>query len=263
MDESLLPSNPYNYLKGWYCFHQMYQDHPLCKCPDSNTTIWRYLDELKFYSLLEKDALFFAKARYLNDPFEGRYPPTYPRHEGASFNRGSFNQMGFNQGANYLPDSFKDSTYICCFTMNKSENYAMWKSYLLEKEGVAIQSTLKQLQESFEDTDEETISIGLVNYYDSGKNFNGGSNAFTLFLQKRVLFNNENELRAIMINKSSRREITEKGIFIPVKIGKLINKVVLSPHSSEAFEKRIIMLCAQKGLGNIVYRSKLEEVPKW
>lgn len=241
----------------------MYQDHPFCKCPDSNTVIWRYLDEQKFTSLLEKEALFFAKARYLDDPFEGRYPPKYPRNEGSSFNRGGFNRMGFNQGANYLPDSFKDSTYICCFTMNKSENYAMWKSYLMDKEGVAIQSTLKQLQESFEDTDEETISIGMVNYYDSVENFVGGSNPFKVFLQKRHFYNNENELRAIMIKTSNRRETTEKGIFVPVIIDKIINKVVLSPHSSEAFEKRVKLLCAQKGLGDIVTRSKLEELPKW
>lgn len=244
-------------------FFAMYQDHPLCKRPDSNTVIWRYVNSQKFESLLEKDALFFAKGRYLNDPFEGRYPPEYPRNEGASFNRGGFNQMGFNEGANYMPDSFKDSTYICCFTMNKSENYAMWKSYLMDKEGVAIQSTLKQLQESFEDTDEETISIGVVNYYDSVENFVGGSNPFKVFLQKRHFYNNENELRAIMIKTSNRRETTEKGIFVPVIIDKIINKVVLSPHSSEAFEKRIKLLCAQKGLGDIVTRSKLEELPKW
>jgi hypothetical protein len=66
-----------------------------------------------------------------------------------------------------------------------------------------------------------------------------------------------------MIKKSNRREITEKGIFIPVKIREIINKVVLSPQSSEAFEKRIKLLCVQKGLENIVFRSKLEEVPKW
>ncbi len=241
----------------------MYVEHPFCESPNPGTIIWRYLDEQKFTSLLEKEALFFAKARYLDDPFEGRYPPKYPRNEGSSFNRGGFNRMGFNQGANYLPDSFKDSTYICCFTINKSENYAMWKCYLTEKEGVAIQSTLKQFQESFEDTDEETISIGMVNYYDSVEKFDGSSNVFKLFLQKRPLFNNENELRAIMIKISSRREITEKGIFIPVKIRETINKVVLSPQSSEAFEKRIKLLCAQKGLGDIVYRSKLEEIPKW
>ncbi len=169
--------------------------------------------------------------------------------------------MGFNQGANYLPDSIKDSTFICCFTMNEFENDAMWKSFLLNGEGVAIQSTFKQLQESFEETDEETISIGMVKYYDD--DFEGLTNVFKLFLQKRVFFNNENELRAIMIKFSDKREIIEKGIFVPIKIKNLINRVILSPNSGEFFEKRIKSLCAQSGLDNIVYRSKLDEKPRW
>jgi hypothetical protein len=239
----------------------MYADHPLCNNPNPDTIIWRYLNTQKFESLLEKKALFFSKARYLKDLFEGRYPPSYKRKEGASFNRGGFNQMGFNQGANYLPDSKKDSTFICCFTMNEFENDAMWKSYLMNNEGVAIQSTFKQLQESFEETNDEMISIGIVKYYDN--DFDGSTNVFKLFLQKRVFFNNENELRAIMIKFSDRREIIENGIFVPIKVKNLINKVILSPNSSEFFEKRIKSLCAQSGLDNIVYRSKLEEFPKW
>ena len=49
----------------------MYKEHRACNPPSSDAILWRYMDFTKYVSLLEKRALFFARADKLEDPFEG------------------------------------------------------------------------------------------------------------------------------------------------------------------------------------------------
>ncbi|KAF5417648.1 MAG: hypothetical protein C5S38_01290 [Candidatus Methanophagaceae archaeon] len=52
----------------------MYKEHPAFEKPsDEDIKIWRYIDFTKFVSLLDKKALFFARADRLSDSFEGSY----------------------------------------------------------------------------------------------------------------------------------------------------------------------------------------------
>ena len=44
------------------------------KYPALDATLWRYMDVAKFADLLESEALFFARANKLDDPFEGSWP---------------------------------------------------------------------------------------------------------------------------------------------------------------------------------------------
>lgn len=55
----------------------MYKPHLACIPPESSdAVVWRFMDLPKLISLLEKQALFFAKVAKLSkfDPFEGHYP---------------------------------------------------------------------------------------------------------------------------------------------------------------------------------------------
>ena len=38
---------------------------------DDDVQIWRYMDFTKFVSLLDRKALYFSRADYVGDPFEG------------------------------------------------------------------------------------------------------------------------------------------------------------------------------------------------
>ena len=49
----------------------MYEEHPVFNPPPDDAILWRYMDFTKFVSLLEKQALFFARADKLGDSFEG------------------------------------------------------------------------------------------------------------------------------------------------------------------------------------------------
>jgi hypothetical protein len=55
----------------------MYETNPSFTTPsDGNVKIWRYIDIVKFLSLLEKRALYFSRVDLLGDPFEGSLPST-------------------------------------------------------------------------------------------------------------------------------------------------------------------------------------------
>ena len=49
----------------------MCEEHPAFSPPSDDAVLWRYMDFTKFVSLLDRSALFFARADKLNDPFEG------------------------------------------------------------------------------------------------------------------------------------------------------------------------------------------------
>ncbi len=52
----------------------MYEKHPVfTPPPDENVKIWRYMDFTKFFSFIDKKALFFTRIDQLEDKFEGRF----------------------------------------------------------------------------------------------------------------------------------------------------------------------------------------------
>lgn len=243
----------------------MYRDHQLFQQPSSETKIWRYLNKQKIFSLIEKESLFFARVSSLKDPFEGRYPINYKKLVLGGMDRFAIDRTPMDrQSSNFIPESAKDSVYICCFTMNDFESDVLWKAYLQDAEGVAIQLTLGKLKNCFDTFDGDGIYIGKVNYLDyKSESFNEGSNLFSPFLHKRVEYTHEHELRGITTNFFQIREKTENGVFIPISLQILLEKIVLSPNASKTFEEKLISLCLEKQLGNIVVRSTLEEKPKW
>ncbi|MGA2162328.1 MAG: hypothetical protein ABSG28_09090 [Methanoregula sp.] len=242
----------------------MYKDHPLFQQISNDTKIWRYLNKEKICSLLQKKSLFFAKASVLKDAFEGRYPHKYPKSEGAAFGRAAFGRTRFGQSQNYIPKEMKDLVYICSFTINEYESEVLWKNYLQGSEGAAIQTTLQGLKSCFDASEEEEIFIGKVDYLDyNSESFNEESNLFYPFLHKKVEYIHESELRAITTRFLPSREKIVNGIFIPISLQNLLEKIVLSPSASKDFEEQLTSLCTNKGLENMVIHSTLEDKPKW
>ena len=63
-------------------------DHPFYKVPsDPSATVWRYMDFAKFVSLLDSQALYFARASLLEDKFEGSVSHATLMAESALFRR--------------------------------------------------------------------------------------------------------------------------------------------------------------------------------
>ena len=120
----------------------------------------------------------------------------------------------------------------------------MWKLYVKNSNGVAIQSTFKRLAESFrEGTD--NVYIGKVKYVDYMTELIPEGNSFYPFLYKRKSFAHESELRAIIqrmvVKQGSQevdweKEICEIGIYVPVDIDVLVERIFIS--SSEGVVQR-------------------------
>ena len=231
----------------------MYLDNSYISKPDNkDIKIWRYLDIPKFLSIIDNRGLFFSRAEYLGDPFEGSITQSKDQiNLNKHFNRIS-NVMYSDDGTahEWYSDHyfFRNSAYICCFHMNPIESTAMWSIYAKDNKGIAIQSTFNRLCNCFHVDHENTENIGVVKYLDdyspdSSETIDVLKWATLPLLHKRKNFEHERELRAIIPfphcvfpnGGELTKEILDsfpKGLSIPVDLDILIEKIYLAPSSS-------------------------------
>jgi hypothetical protein len=229
----------------------MYKPHEAFEPPtDEDIRIWRYFDFTKFVALLHSKALFFSRPKFLGDPFEGYYPPTIFRDNPIMFQR-------------FYPlvKLFENFLFINCWHMNNYESDAMWKIYLSNNEGIAIQSTYNKLKYSFREYDSIDISLGKVKYIDyHTESFPPELQAYLPFLHKRREFSHEFELRAIALKRPSEGEIANEpiaGINLEVDLSVLIEKIVISPYAPNWFMDVVYQTIKNFGFDMNVVESKM------
>ncbi len=227
-----------------YYWQELEYEEPL---PDDK--LWRYMDLAKFVSLISRNELFFCAASSFEDIFEGAKGVEKNKEKWDAFYLDFFKHAvstapGRNpcdnthekiiEEANCLLNQIekvgqksREYTYISCWHLNSYESEAMWKLYSKDAaNAIAIQTTTKRLYEAFDK--DPTISIGKIKYIDFDKNFAPINGAFWY---KRKSFEYENEVRAVI----SKIHSSGKGVFIPISIDKLIEKIYISPYASEWF----------------------------
>src|SRR6266536_4657635 len=163
--------------------------------------VWRYMDFTKFVSLLENTGLFFSRADYFDDPFEGAYPYTsveryrstlYTEHKKLGTPSEDVKEM-FRKGV----DSFKEYNQwmmISCWHMSEYESASMWKLYTKTNEAICVQSTYECLRACLD----REVYIGEVQYIDYQKDWLPSDTVLYPFLHKRKSFEHERELRALV-----------------------------------------------------------------
>jgi hypothetical protein len=246
----------------------LYIPHDVFKLPDKTTKIWRYMDFTKFIDMINSQHLFFVRSDKFKDPFEGRY---------SNANKSRIYRDGmYGEGLNdlfktleYLNKLERKFSLINCWHMNEYESTAMWDLYLKSDEGIAIQSTVGNLVESFNDT-EEKLYIGKVNYIDFKKDWIPEGNSFSPFIYKRKSFEHEKELRLLhQLNIPSNNGAIDYSAGSPVQFGKsiscdintLIENIYVSPTSAEWFHELVNSMCKRLGLIKPVLQSDLKELP--
>lgn len=248
----------------------MYKEHSLFKKPDDeNIKIWRYIDFTKFASLLDRQALFFSRADILPDPFEGSYSKANIELRPLIYKelpKDSFNKM--QEQMRLFSKEIRKFTLINSWHINEHESAAMWKLYLKSDEGIAIQSTFKHLTESFNKCVEYDIFIGKVNYISYDTEWLPENNIFCPFLYKRKSFEHERELRAIIQDMpfkngeiDFKKEIFKLGVDIPIDPDILIDKIYISPTSSEWFTDLVKSTINKYGLKKEIIQSSLADGP--
>lgn len=237
----------------------MYEDHPDLKKPDNpETKIWHYMDFTKFVSLLDRQALFFARYDKFSDPFEGTY-----------------SKRSFHENREFFLAFYKHYTawrnYVIfnCWHINDHESAAMWELYLRGNLGITIQSSVKRLMESFEIDLENTTSIGKVEYIDYESQAIPLGNAFFPFMHKRKDYEHERELRAVTIKRFPSSEdnkiIVPKqfleigGDYIPILLDVLIERVLISPNAPRWFTELVESIKNKYGINMEIVSSKLSE----
>ncbi|AKG54003.1 hypothetical protein DGWBC_1358 [Dehalogenimonas sp. WBC-2] len=143
----------------------------------------------------------------------------------------------------------------------------MWSLYAKNNQGIAIQSTFSKIVDSMKKV-KEHIFIGKVQYIDWDKDWLPEGNLLYPFIHKRKNFEHEQELRAVIQDMSAKGESInlsappwENGIYIPVALNILIEKVYLSPITPTWVFDLLKSTTAKYGYSWEISRSSLDDTP--
>jgi hypothetical protein len=248
------------------------EGRPFIKIADPETIIWRYMQFHKFTSLLLSQTLFFCRIdKFENDSWEGLFTEKM-------FDRNrlieAFRKKGESlEGAAIKADrdirdliaiqSHRDEMAVSCWHMNKFESDAFWRIYSRMDEGVAIQSTVKRLEESLHAQDRRNVVTSKITYLDYKNDVFSPGNSFNLALCKRASFAHENELRALISTDGKGPFATEHGEAIPVDASRLISQVVVSPLAPAWFFMDVAELIRRMGFNFSCVQSDLLRSPAY
>ena len=244
----------------------VYEEHPATDPPlAADTVLWRYLDFTKFISLLDRQALFLARADALGDPFEG----SLARANVAKRQIVHKDMPPHARGA--LAQAFRSMTrfiLINCWHEGDHESAAMWRLYSRWQNGLAIRSTFKSLSESF--TCNSSVYIGRVQYVDYKTAVIPEDNIFALYMHKRRSFEYEREVRVLTMELPPNaggaelsRDVCDVGMYYSVDVAKLVEEVVFAPHAEDWFVELVQSVAARYNLKVPVRRSSLADAPTW
>lgn len=235
--------------------------------PGDDDVLWRYMDLARFLSLLEDEAIYFARADQMSDRWEGSFSQANvelrPQLYGELFKDMNRQYVG-------MRESGLRSTHISCWHESPVESAAMWDIYQREGRGVAVKTTWANLIASI--GSDRSIFGGRVNYVDYRTTFIPEGNFFDRFMHKRLSFSHEREVRLIMMTGRSTPHPTEENttiplgpeppvIPIPVDLKRLIQAVHVAPDAPDWVGDLIQKVCRRYGHVFSVLHSDLASDP--
>jgi hypothetical protein len=228
----------------------MYLNNPNIKLPqDSDTIVWKYLDLSKFLDLLLSRKLFMSRSDKFEDQYEGTFSePTFEEIKKLSIDNPDF--------LNYYK-THREKVAISSWHINEYESFAMWQIFTQNSEGLAIQSTVKRLQDALIPEKNYKQYIGEVNYIDYKKEYIPFDDLFFPFLFKRKSFQYEREVRIITDVTENTVKLND-GLKINVDITQLIEKIYIHPKSENWYKNLVIQLVTQLGFDFEIEKSDLE-----
>ncbi len=251
------------------------------------------MDFTKLVSLLDRKALFFARADLLGDPFEGSYTPANRQlrpvwEEQIGLPPGTLDDIARN--ANPINPYIH---FISAWHESSYESAAMWSIYSRFGEGIAVRTSFKHLTESLTDQPDYDVYVGPVQYidYDTGAIPEG--NTFWPFVHKRKSFEHEREVRAVVcqfdyFHNVRARLLTEhranslaakgiedrpdidlndavpfppEGLYVPTDLGVLIERVHIAPKAAPWFADLVRSVIQRYGCSAPVSQSSLTADP--
>lgn len=210
---------------------------------------------------LLENGLYFRRADKFRDTFEGtlsratilerRNEP----HQSAT-------------GVDHLIEDFlnaRSRMFLNCWSHSDHESAALWDVYLQSNEGVALKSTYGRLAGVLAPSP-LTIAISKINYVDYEQTPFFTANIFDPYLHKRLSFEHENEIRAIICthNIGDNAQLIpaeDDSVTVPIAVDELVEAVYVSPAAPEWFGDIIEQVINRYGLSIPVIRSTLYDRP--
>lgn len=206
--------------------------------PQDDEPLWRYIDFTQLVSILENDEIWLSVASNFTDKWEGGL--TAQQITRISDNIPSFIEND-RESVRKLFDALRATTYISCWHHRKEETAAMWELYDDRGKEVAIKTSVGNLREAIDMSDD--MVMGSVKY----KHYKKGGDLFPItrnsaFFHKRLSFKHEKEFRVVKseFNLPERAGMEEglrdlvvtkggAGRGIQVGVDDLIDEIVISP----------------------------------
>lgn len=195
--------------------------------PD-NKKIARYFSREKFERLIKNNTIWFSNAKLFKDMHERQIPESF------------FSKWPVESRESYIKiDNAKTdviSAFISCWTCFESENYALWKIYNPDSDGVCIVTTVGKLKDQLKRVRDDVITCK-VEYIDPDDTNTQIELPWISFgpdkmphgirlkeMYKILPYKYENEIRAIIYGRSK-----EKGIEVSINTCELIDRIYLNP----------------------------------
>jgi len=237
------------------------------------------MDLAKFVSIIATESLYFACPLEFRDPFEGYLPKSHieaflkvtaPMIQNINDLRNQLRdqlstidiqQIDHKLNDISILDACREASRkfgVTCWHKSQYESEAMWKLYSASGQGIAIESTIKQLKLSLQSVKE--LIIDSVRYMDFDKDsIEKGYRHYVLFL-KRKSFEYEQELRATIPLLEQG-----KGIHVKCDLNTLITRIHISPFAQSYFIDAVEAVCHNKvhTLDKPVVTSKLFDNPDY
>ncbi|MBO4464932.1 MAG: DUF2971 domain-containing protein [Prevotella sp.] len=208
----------------------------------------------KFLSLLNDRQLYFARQDTFFDLQEGK--------------RSVPDLAMYDEAVPGISDIIENDPYGCafinCWVMSDVDLYLMWSTYSSLDKGIAIKSTIGNLKDSLDPTDEREIYISDVHYIDySNKGTfikaNGSANDLARYFCKRKYFQQEQELRLVYYNYKMRLDDnnTPSGLKFSVSLDTLIDEFWIAPQADVWYGNLIKEEIKTHGLVKPIRRSHI------
>jgi hypothetical protein len=205
---------------------------------DESQKLWRYMDLSKFVSLLEKKALWLARADTFRDKHEGRFPEDMRKTIEKAYENFDDDDSSVVKDADDFQDYLRKNTFISCWHKNFDENMVMWEIYGRDTNALAIQTTVESMKDSLDSSKLFGHSLILKNVtYQPADKIVDVLPYEECFFIKRPHFSFEKEVR-ISLDTYSRINPTKNtpyGYHLPVLINGFIEKILIHPDSPDWF----------------------------
>ena len=239
----------------------MASPHPVFGLPgNTNNVLWHYFKIENYRKLLKSEALWFARADKLGDPFEGSVSRLTIQARKTAFEiapalqRGDhtvFENLLIHESVGFRMQKL---TYVNCWHANEGESSAMWQLYA-PTGGVAVRTTCTKL---IQHTPSHSFVVGIryANYVDEAIPDN---DLTARFVFKRKSFIHENEIRAIIQEDPHTQgdlDARDQGMLIKVPLSDFIDAVFVSPGAPDSFLEEVMLITQQ--IGKPVHRSEID-----